>query len=110
MIAMRYRDIEGNWENELVFGGTSVFTETGVISTFTRTSELAFGYSGKFSLKGDDLVIVPEVCSIATLEGAPITRTVKKLTPETLLLGMIDDATGRNYEIELKLLTRSFAL
>lgn len=107
MIAMRFKKDDGAWESETVYGGFSSFTSGGYISTFTR-AEIPFGYSGKFTIKGDDLVIVPEVCSIQELEGQTIVRTVKKLTAETLTLAMTDHATGRNYEIDFKLLTHQF--
>ena len=110
LTAMRYQISDGSWEDEVVFGGNAVFTESGEITTFTRTADLAFGYSGKFVLRGDDLVITPQVSSITAIEGKTIIRTVKILSAGELTLGMHDDATGRNYEIGFKLLTRQFAL
>ena len=107
MTAMRYQNDTGSWESESVFGGTSMFTSRGHILTFT-SAEIPFGYSGTFTMQGDDLVITPEVCSIPELEKTTIRRTVKSITAETLTLGMVDSATGRNYEIDLKLLAKTF--
>jgi hypothetical protein len=108
MTAMRFLKTDGEWESETVFGGSSVFTESGQINTFTRTSEIPFGYSGTFVIKGNDLLITPEVCSITSQEGHLIIRTVKELGAESLTLAMTDEATGRKYEIDFRLLDRSF--
>lgn len=107
MTSMRFRKGDGAWEPEIVYGGTSVFTANGQIVTFTR-AEIPFGYSGSFKIKGDDLLITLEVCSIQELEGKMITRTVTKLTTDTLTLAMTDEATGRDYEIDFQLLATSF--
>jgi hypothetical protein len=110
MIDMRFLKADGEWESEKVFGGCSLFTESGQINTFTRTSELAFGYSGTFTIKGNDLLIKPEVCSLQSLEGHIITRTIVQVSADRLVLGMTDEATGRKYEIFFDLVTRSFLL
>lgn len=107
MISMRFQNENGNWESEPVEGGTSMFTSTGQILTFTR-AEIAFGYSGTFVIDGDDLVITPDVCSIPELEKTPIIRRVISVTAESLTLGMTDAATGRIYEIDFRLVARSF--
>lgn len=108
MVEMRFQRDDGSWEAEPVYGGTSMFTSNGQILTFTR-AEIPFGYSGTFTIKGDDLVITPEVCSLDELENTTIRRTVKHLTAETLTLGMVDAATERNYEIYFKLIAKSFS-
>ena len=108
MIAMRFRKADQSWESEEVLGGASVFTESGQILTYTRTSELGFGYNGTFEIKDNVIHTRIEVCSIPELEGTISTRTIKKLSADSLVLGMFDEATGRDYEIELKLVTNSF--
>jgi hypothetical protein len=108
LTAVKFMNGEGAWEEEEVLGGTSIFTEGGIISTFTRTSDLAFGYSGNFALNGNDLEIKADVCSIPDLEGKTIIRTVKKLTEDELTLGLDDEATGRYYLMDFKLLTFTF--
>jgi hypothetical protein len=109
MTEMKFKNGEGAWEHETVLGGTSIFTESGIVNTFTRTAELAFGYSGRFEIEGSDLRITLKVCSIPALESLQIIRKVLKLSTNALTLGMIDDATGREYEIDFKLLTRKFS-
>lgn len=108
MTAMRFLKPDQTWESESVFGGASIFTKAGYINTFTRTSELSFGYSGNFKLKGNDLVITPEVCSIPSLENRLIIRTLKSVSENELTLSMVDEATGREYEMDFQILTRSF--
>jgi hypothetical protein len=107
MTAMRFQDGAENWESEPIFGGTSMFTQSGQILTFTR-AEIAFGYSGTFVIDGDELVITPQVCSIPELEKTRFVRTVKTLTSDALTLMMTDSATGRRYEIDFRLISRSF--
>lgn len=108
MTEMRFLDDDGNWISEKVFGGASVFTKSGEINTFTRTSEIAFGYSGRYTVKGNDLLITPEVSSILDQENKLIIRTIKELTADSLTLAMVDAATGRNYCIDFKIASRSF--
>ena len=108
LTAVRFKNYEGIWEHEEVYGGFSAFTEAGFMTTFSRTSDLPFGYSGTFSLNGNEIEITPEVCSIPELEGTKFFRTVKKLTSEDLTLGTDDEATGRHYELDFKLLTSTF--
>jgi|GEM_PF-2627221 len=108
MTVIRFLKDDGTWESEEVVGGASIFTESGYINTFTRTSELSFGYSGMFTIKGNDLIITPEVCSIQEREGGLFIRTVKSVSRDALTLGMVDDATGRSYEMDFIPLARSF--
>ena len=108
MTGMRFLKADGTWEDEKVLGGTSAFTQSGQINTYTRTSELGFGYSGTFVVQDNTLIINVDVCSLPEYEGKTIRRIIKKTGPESLLLGMADDATGRDYEIEFSLVTRSF--
>ncbi len=108
MTGMRYLKPDGSWEQEQVLGGSSVITQSGEILTYTRTSELGFGYSGQFTVEKDSLVTRVDVCSIPELEKKVIRRTIKQCTPQLLILGMHDEATGRDYEIEFNLLTRTF--
>jgi hypothetical protein len=109
MTGMRFRDESGSWNEETVIGGDSIITESGNINTYTRTSETDFGYSGKFKVKGDELIIALDVCTVPELEGKTIKRSVKELTSDSLTLGLLDDATGRSYEVDLKLVTRNFS-
>lgn len=110
MTAIRYQNESGEWESETVFGGASIFTEDGHINTFTRTSELAFGYSGTFAIKGNDLIIQPEVSSLPEIEGKTIVRSLKSLKDDQMTLTMLDDATGRTYEMDFLLKTRHFSI
>ena len=109
MTAIRYRKPDGTWESETVFGGSTVITESGFINAYTRTSEIEFGYSGTFKLSGDGADVHLDVCSIQALEGKVVHRKVVKCTPEFLTTEMLDEATGRVYEMDFKLLTRRFS-
>ncbi len=108
MTAIRFQRIDGSWESERVIGGSSIITESGHITTYTRTSEVGFGYSGQFTVQNNVLIIKVEACSITALENTVITRVVLKATPDAMQLEMHDAATGRHYEMDFNLITRKF--
>lgn len=109
MTAIRYQKPDGSWESEKVFGGSTVITESGFINAYTRTSEVEFGYSGTFKVNGDGADVHLDVCTITALEGKVVYRKVLECTPEFLKTEMLDEATGRVYEMDFKLLTRRFS-
>ena len=109
MTEMRFLRPDGTWDLEPVIGGSSVFTQNGHISTFTRTADLPYGYSGRFTIKGNDLLVYPEASSIPEQEGHLLIRTVKELSADHLVLAMNDEATGRKYEMKFSILERHFA-
>ena len=106
--SIRFLNSDEKWEDETLFGGSTIITKTGNLTTYTKTSDLSFGYSGTFKVKGDDLLITPDVCTIPEMEGNITIRTVKSVSEKSLLLGSIDEATGRTYEFEFELVTRGF--
>ena len=108
MTSIRHQKSDGTWEAEKIIGGTTVITESGFINAYTRTTEIDFGYSGTYTVNGNVASVQVEVCSFPNLEGTTLLRTVLETTPEYLKTEMTDEATGRLYQMEFKLLTRTF--
>lgn len=108
IIAVRFLNLEQQWESEELIGGSAIVTRSGDITIFTRTTELAFAYCGKYTIRGNDFVIVPDACTIPELEKTTLVRTITSVTQDAATLRMFDEPSGRHYEMDFKILTREF--
>lgn len=70
----RYTNLEGEWVDETVYGGSCVYLPNGRVTVFMRTSELAFGYTGRYEFDNGKVTTYFEAASEPSLEGTSWVR------------------------------------
>ena len=106
--SLRFMNID-KWEDEEPISGTAVFAEAGFMNLYTNTNQFAFGVFGRFFVEEENVCINVDFCTAPDMKENKLILSIASLTNETLILNMIDDATGLTFESHFKLITRTFS-
>jgi hypothetical protein len=96
----RIRIEDGSWLTEHLSGGSMAFSKDEVL-VLVRTEQGVWGYSGKYTFDGKQLVITLDVSTSEDIEGQQLTREVKFNNDNEFILSGIESHTGRFFETEV---------
>jgi hypothetical protein len=97
----RGRNLDGEWVDEQVIGGTTVFTPDGKICAFIKTSEYTIGLSGEYTFDGKTFR-TSKAATNSEFDTPVIEREFTWIEPNLVRVDAVDEVTGLPYEIILR--------